>query len=179
MSERLRLFVALDLPAEVRHALAAWAACVAPEGVRLLSVESLHLTLVFLGFRSQQEADAVASLLPRVSAPVAELCATGALWLPIRRPAVLAVALAGTSKLEALQASVAAALAGAIGYRAERRRFRPHVTVGRLLRGTRTRDTELPDGPVMTFTPEALTLYRSYTEPGGSRYEALASERLT
>ncbi|MGH2917786.1 MAG: RNA 2',3'-cyclic phosphodiesterase [Solirubrobacteraceae bacterium] len=178
MGERLRLFVALDLPSEVRSALAGWADGAAPPEVRRLPAENLHLTLAFLGMRSPAEADAVAALLPELAAPVGELRTAGALWLAPRRPGVLTVALAGEPALEALQASVAAALARAVGYESEQRRFRPHVTVGRVRRGTRIRAGELPDPPALAFGAEALTLYRSHTGPGGSRYEAVAREEL-
>lgn len=173
MSERLRLFVALDLPRDVRCALAAWAAAVVPEGVRLVPQESLHLTLAFLGACSPDEAAAVAASLAGVAAPLGELRTDGALWLPPRRPGVLTVALADDPALQALQASVAAALAVAVGYEPEQRRFRPHVTVGRVARDTRIRAAELDDAPELTFGALGLTLYRSHLDPHGARYEPL------
>jgi len=91
MSDRLRLFVALDLPQEVRRALAGWATHVAPDGVRAVRAENLHLTLAFLGSRSQQEADTVAALLPGLARPLGTLSTAGALWLSPRRPKVLTV----------------------------------------------------------------------------------------
>ncbi|MDQ3677826.1 MAG: RNA 2',3'-cyclic phosphodiesterase [Actinomycetota bacterium] len=174
MSERLRLFVAVDLPRDVRAELAGWAAGAAPAEVRRVPEQNLHLTLAFLGSRSREEADAVAALLPVVAAPVGELRTAGALWLPPRRPGVLAVALAGMPQLEALQRSLVGALADAVGHEPEHRRFRPHVTVARVRRGRRGRATDLSQPPASTFEADALTLYRSLTGPGGSRYEPLA-----
>jgi 2'-5' RNA ligase len=174
MGERLRLFVAVDLPPAVRGELARWADEAAPPEVRRVAEENLHLTLAFLGARSADEADSVAALLPGVVSPMGELRTAGALWLPPRRPGVLTVALAGEPSLEALQAAVAGALGDAIGYDPEHRRFRPHVTVGRVRRGARVEALSLPDPPELVFAAEALTLYRSHTGPGGSRYETLA-----
>lgn len=175
----LRLFVALDLPADVRADLAAWCGRVAPDGVRRVPADHLHLTLAFLGSRSQDDADAVASLLPGVAAPPGSLRTAGALWLPPRRPDVLTVAIAGGDRLDALRAGLVAALREAIGFEPEARAFRPHVTVGRIPRDTRLRrPQELQVPPPTTFAAQALTLYRSHTQRGGARYEALASVAL-
>ena len=179
MSDRLRLFVALDLPPDVRGALAGWATRVAPDGVRPVRAENLHFTLAFLGSRSQEEAAAVAALLPGLARPLGPLSTAGALWLSPRRPTVLTVALACPPQLQALQESVAAALAQSVGYEPQQRRFRPHVTVGRVARGARIGSRDVADAPALTFAAEALTLYRSHTGPGGSRYEPLASVALS
>jgi 2'-5' RNA ligase len=182
VSERLRLFVALDAPAAVRASLAAWCSRVAPEGVRRVPAENLHMTLAFLGARAPDDADAVAALLPQLAAahplPTA-LKTAGALWLPPRRPGVLAVAIGANEELAALHAGVAAALAGAIGFQPEWRPFRPHVTVGRVARGARAgaRSTDPP--PALKFAPAALTLYRSQTAAAGARYTALARVALS
>lgn len=179
MGGHLRLFVAVDLPADVREALAQWADAVAPEGVRRVPVENLHLTLAFLGSRSAEEADVVAALLPGLAAPVGALRTGDALWLPPRRPGVLTVALAGSDALLALQAAVVSALRDAVGYEPDHPRFRPHVTVARVRRGKGVRATALsPSPPVLEFSAEALTLYRSHPGSTGSRYEALARAAL-
>ena len=174
MSERLRLFVALDVPAKVRAELAAWCDRVAPLEVRRVPEVNVHLTLAFLGSRSAADAEAVAALLPAVAQahPVGSLATAGALWLPPRRPGVLTVALAASDELFVLQAAVVEALRSAIRFEPEQRAFRPHVTVGRVARASRVRPVPL-DVPLLTFAPQALTLYRSQTGPGGSRYEAL------
>lgn len=182
MSDRPRLFVALDLPRDVRGELAVWATRLAPDGVRLVPAENLHLTLAFLGSRSQEEAATVAALLPGLARPLSPLSTAGALWLAPRRPTVLTVALACPPQLRALQESVAAALAESVGYEPQQRRFRPHVTVGRVARGARDArigSRDVADAPALTFRAEALTLYRSHTGQGGSRYEPLARVALS
>jgi 2'-5' RNA ligase len=176
----MRLFIALDLPVDVRTALAAWVERAAPPAVRRVPVDNLHVTLAFLGARSSDEAAAAAALLPGLARPLPELRSAGALWLPPRRPGVLTVALAADETLAALQAELVAGLTSAIGFAAERRRFRPHVTVGRVARGTRidTRDALAPPAPELRFAAPALTLYRSHTGPQGARYERMGGVEL-
>jgi 2'-5' RNA ligase len=173
-TERLRLFVALDVPADVRADLAEWCDRAAPEGVRRVPPSNLHLTLAFLGSCYWQDAEAVSDLLPGLARDAGTLATAGALWLPPRRPGVLTVALRATPELTALQSDLVAALAGAMDFEPEQRPFRPHVTVGRVRRGTRVDVRRELHPPSLDFEPGPLTLYRSRTGPGGSRYEPLA-----
>ena len=176
----MRLFIALDLPAATRAELAAWADRAAPPAVRRVPAENLHVTLAFLGSRSGDEAAAARALLPALARPLGELRVTGALWLPPRRPGVLSVALAADETLAALHDELVAALAEAIGFVPERRRFRPHVTVGRVARDARidTRPALQPPAPQLTFPARAVVLYRSRTSPQGARYERLGGADL-
>jgi 2'-5' RNA ligase len=176
----VRLFVALDLPVAVRTALAGWADEAAPPAVRRVARDNLHVTLAFLGSRDADEAAVAGRLLAEHVRPLDALHTAGALWLPPRRPGVLSVALRTHDGLSTLQADLAGALERAIGFEPEARPFRPHVTVGRVPRGTRL-DTrrELAAPPQLSFAPPALTLYRSHTGPGGARYEPLARVALS
>jgi 2'-5' RNA ligase len=175
----MRLFVALDLPAEVRAGLAAWADGAAPAEVRRVPADNLHVTLAFLGARGGDTAAAVRALLPELARPLPQLRTAGALWLPSRRPGVLTVALEEEPALTGLQADLVAALAAAIGFDPEHRRFRPHVTVGRVARGTRI-DTRrvLEPPPALGFQAHGLTLYRSRTTPDGARYDRMGAVEL-
>jgi 2'-5' RNA ligase len=179
VSARRRLFVALELTASAREALAAWAQS-APEGVRRVSAENLHVTLAFLGPRAADDAGVVGAVLARAARPVGELSAVGPLWLPPRRPRVLAVELAPTVALAALRADLVARLHDALDWRDEGRAFMPHVTVGRVRRGAvvPSHGAGMADLPMPAFTPPALTLYRTHTEPDGTRHEALARVEL-
>jgi 2'-5' RNA ligase len=177
----LRLFVALDVPAPVRAQLAGWCARVAPEGVRRVPAENLHVTLAFLGSRTAGDGEAVAALLSPLAAahPVGLLATAGALWLPPRRPGVLAVAIAADDGLGALRSALVDALRAAIAFEPERRAVRPHVTVARVARGGARVAAGVPDPPpASSFAARSVTLYRSHTGRGGARYEALASAAL-
>ncbi len=175
----MRLFVALALPAPVRASLAAWADAAAPEVMRRVPVESLHVTLAFLGEREAADADAVASVLPTVARPLGDLAVDGQLWLPPRRPRVLAVALRAGPELARMHADLMAALGAAIAHEPERRALRPHVTVARARRDAHLATGRLdPPPPALSFLSDTLVLYRSRTGAGNARYEPLARARL-
>jgi len=122
---RTRLFVALELPEQVRTALAAWGAGVAADvhgerPLRVLPPESLHVTLCFLGWRDEGHVEAIAALalgaVP-VGAPAPRLALGAPAWLPRRRPRVLAVDLADDGgALAGLQAQVSDALEAGAGF---------------------------------------------------------------
>jgi 2'-5' RNA ligase len=176
----LRLFVALDLPAEVRATLAAAGAAADPEVWRPVAPEALHLTLAFLGSRPPGDVDAIAPVLEaQAGTPAPRLALANALLLPPRRPRVLAIALddlGGT--LAPLQARVSAGLAAAGVYTPEKRPFRAHITVARLRPDARP---ERDAGPVLEavpFSADSLTLYLSQLHPKGARYSPVTSVML-
>jgi 2'-5' RNA ligase len=174
-----RLFAALELPAPVREALAAFghAAAEGDFALRPVRDDALHVTLAFLGHRPLDDiepaAEAVREAALAGDAP-ADLALGEPLWLAPRRPHVLTVAvLDRDGALMALQERVVGALADTIGYEPERRRFRPHVTVARVRHGARPRLGGLPEAPSGAFAGDAVTLYRSYLGGGPARYEAV------
>ncbi len=176
-----RLFVALELPDEVRSSLAAWArrARRGRAAVRLVDSEMLHVTLCFLGSRALDEVDVLADAVAGCARAVGELSLGAPLWLPTRRPRVLAVEVHdGTGALGELQATLAAALAEAVGWEPDKRRFRPHVTVARMRQGAAPRERELEPTPALRFQGQALTLYRSFLSPSGSVYQPLEQVEL-
>ncbi|UGS36685.1 RNA 2',3'-cyclic phosphodiesterase [Capillimicrobium parvum] len=179
----MRCFVAAELPEAVRVALVAWAP--RDDALRVLDPESLHLTLAFLGERSDEEVAAVSALLGPLARPVRALSLGGVLWLPRGRPRVLAVEVAdGDGALGAMQAGVVAALADAIGFRAEPRPFLAHATVarvrahGRVSRDRRAAVEAASPPEAGTFAAPALTLLRSRLSPRGARYEPVARTEL-
>lgn len=176
----LRLFVALDLPAPARAALAGFRAAAADPAVwRPLADEALHLTLAFLGHRPEDDATTVATALRSAAGPAPRLALGGAVLLPPRRPRVLCADVRDPDgELAALQGRVSAALAAAGVYRPEARPFRAHATVARLRPGARPpRRVDAAPEP-LEFEGEAVTLYVSRLHPHGARYEALSRVSL-
>ncbi len=194
-----RLFVAVDPSLQAREELADWARGVAAGsrmagsprgGLRLLDARSLHLTLCFLGSRPVGEIEALVATISACSEDACELSVGAPLWLPPKRPHALAVEIHDRSGVLArVQERVSGALSRASGWEPQRHRFRPHVTLARIRRGAAGvrrgtleqsgREQQLlPATPRLSFTPDAIVLYRSWLAPEGASYEALASSGL-
>jgi RNA 2',3'-cyclic 3'-phosphodiesterase len=192
---RVRLFAALDPPPEVCEGLADWARAAAaglcPGGrergarsgaLRLLDPAQMHVTVCFLGSRPVDEVDALAATIPACAAHACELELGAPVWLPPRRPQALAVEIHDEDgELSRLHEQLERALAAAaVDWEPQRRRFRAHVTVarvrggGRRERNGRAAHPAPPPTPQVRFAPESLTLYRSWLDPGGAKYEPLA-----
>ena len=175
-----RLFIAADLPADIREALAEFgrSAAAVDAALRVVGPASLHVTLAFLGHRALDEIEPLTGVVRDAAlgreAPALELGA--ALWLSPRRPSVLAVRLQDPSAgLAAIASAVADGAARAVGFESDRRAFLPHVTVARVRRGHPPRRRGLPElPPADPFQAEAVTLYRSHLGGRGpARYEAV------
>ena len=177
----MRLFVALDLPADARAALAAWCEAAAPAGVRRVPADNLHVTLAFLGSRSQEEAAAAGALLAGVVGPLGGSCGPpGRCGCRRAGPACCPSRSLRTTRWPRCRPISSRGSSAAIAFEPERRRFRPHVTVGRVARGTPidARQALAPDVPPLAFAAPAVTLYRSHTGAGGARYEPLVRAEL-
>ena len=148
------------------------------DAVRWVRPEGLHVTLRFLG-----EIDA-ARVGPLAAAVRDELAGAEPFELALgpvqgfpgpRRPRVVACAVAPEAPLGALAAAVERGVVRA-GFEPEARRFRPHLTLGRVRRGRRLALSELPEvavpGAARTRV-DAVVLYRSELSPSGARYSPL------
>jgi RNA 2',3'-cyclic 3'-phosphodiesterase len=186
--ERVRLFVALELPEEARDALVRWRSRLRGEArdLRLIAREDLHATLCFLGWRSSREIAAIRDACKVLVAQTVPRVRLGdAIWLPPPRPRVLAVALQdGSGALARMQSVLSEALTAGGWYEPERRPYLSHVTVARAGRGSqgpgagRRARGSLPPPPALEFRAAFVTLYRSRLLPAGARYEALARIEL-
>jgi len=173
-----RLFVALDLPSEIRDALAALVPA-RPE-LRPVPVEALHVTLVFIGHRREEE---VAEIGIAVRDSVhglrgATLRASDVVPIPRRgRPRLFALDLVDDGgRAGEIQAAVSSALEP--WYEPEKRPFWPHVTLARVRKGERARRLDV-EPPADEFVASEVTLYRSHLSPKGARYEAVERVKLT
>ena len=185
--KRLRLFIALDLPAEVRRAIVRWGDhALADSALRPVDEDALHVTLAFLGGRPEDEVQPLAKLLNGLRSTAPRVCFTGAVGVGKGRPRLFALD-AESPGAASLQAELVAAGRKAGLIEPENRPFWPHVTVARVRpdrRGSR-RPARVADPP--DEVPEVLrkpfdcvrvTLYRSLTGPAGAEYVPLAQVEL-
>lgn len=187
-SPRARMFVALDLPDRVREGIARWGReeLVDP-ALRPVPQESLHITVAFLGFRPQGDAERVAAALSECAEP-APLIELGD---PVAKPSLRQARLFALPALSPGTEQIAARLGGMLEaerlYEPEKRPFWPHLTVARVRsasRGSRRpAPVERPPGGLsqelsQPFYGVRLTLYRSVLQPQGALYSPLAQVEL-
>jgi RNA 2',3'-cyclic 3'-phosphodiesterase len=167
-----RLFAALDLPVAVRERLAA----LVPEWPQLrpVPVDALHVTLVFIGHRDEEEIPAIAAAVRETvrGLRAAALRAAAVVPVPPRGPARLfALDLHDEGgQATAIQTAVSAALEP--WYEPEERPFWPHVTLARVRKGERLGRLEA-EVPPEEFEASEVMLYRSRLSLRGASYEAL------
>lgn len=137
MSEIVRTFIAVEIPFEVKERAIALIdqLRVAPAKVRWVQPEAMHWTLKFLGDVELEETPAICDAVTRAVAGMApfdvEAQGTGA-FPDIQRPRTVWIGMGeGSEAMVALHDAIERELAP-LGYRPEGRRFRPHLTVGRV-----------------------------------------------
>jgi 2'-5' RNA ligase len=187
-SPRARLFVALDLPEEIRAGLVAWGReALADPALRPVAVESLHVTLAFLGYRPEKEVERIAEVVRESVAPAPWVELRDPVQRPPRGRARLFALPALSPGCEALQAGLEQRLVEAGFYEPEKRPYWPHVTVARVrpeARGSRRPavvsdvPAKLPEGLSDPFLAVRMALYRSELKPTGARYVPLAQVEL-
>jgi 2'-5' RNA ligase len=169
----MRLFVALELPRDALDALVAFRDAAADADVwRPVPVESMHLTLAFLGARPDGDVDMIEPILRGAAGPAPRLRLGEALLLPPRRARVLCADLDDLDgSLAGLQSRVSDGLFEAGVYTPEKRPFRAHATVARLRPRARAPRAVDVAPTALEFAGEALTLFESRLHPRGARYE--------
>lgn len=186
----MRLFVAVELPAELRDGLRALIDELREEirGARWVRPEGIHLTLRFLGETQESSLPSLSRELKRAAlgatAPF-EITVGGLGVFPERgRPRVLWVGLDEPGgHLERLHARIAEAVAsaGVTDSKKESRPFRPHLTLARMTEGgpprgwveaieTRQGRAVLQPG---SFGVTSVCMMQSLLRPAGAEYRKL------
>lgn len=183
MAERLRLFVALDPPAEIASALErtlAKARSFAPDE-KWSRPDSLHLTLSFLGHLPAETLDPIRAALEAASAesePFSLRLRGAGFFGRGTRGRVLWLGAEGGRALLSLQTTIVRELA-VVGHR-EDRPFRPHLTLARSRDPSGSRllaeaGRALASVDLGSFLVQEFVLYRSELGPDGSHYTPLAT----
>src|SRR5688572_9747027 len=125
----LRLFVAVDLPEEVRETLTTMQQGLA--GARWVSRAQMHLTLHFLGEVSEETAERIHTALASVQADAFMMALRSTGTFPPKGAArVLWAGIEANPALTALHAAAGEALKQT-GYQPEDRPYSPHITLAR------------------------------------------------
>lgn len=165
-----RLFIAIDVPDDVRDSLST-VNCEIP-GARWVGTSAIHLTLQFIGDVQPETAVKIKKALSSVSFTPFPLTLKGVGHFPPHgHPRVLWVGLDSCRQLITLQQQIETALAQ-IGISAEERGFSPHITLARLKEHASAAvaqfETKYCDLAYPPFQVNEFILYSSALTPKGA-----------
>jgi 2'-5' RNA ligase len=191
----MRLFVAIDIDDAIRERISRFLEGVRgfAEEARWVRPESLHVTLKFIGERSEEEVEKIKRGLETIEAGTFEMSIRGYGFFPgARAPRVFWVGIDGGPQLTSLAAAVDQKLAR-LDIPKEEHAFTPHLTLARGAGGSGSPRKQKGDHPNSRFqhlqeklaalsapdfgsmTAHEFFLYQSQLSPGGSKYTKLAS----
>jgi 2'-5' RNA ligase len=189
----VRLFIALDIDEEIRQRIGRFVDGVsgfAPDA-RWVRLESLHITLKFVGEQPPEMVSTLQDKLKGVSVPNFSLNFAGVGFFPTpKSPRVFWIGIKADPELQRLAAAIDDASAQ-IGVPKDDRAFSPHLTLARKSGASGAPRRQKGDGPSQVFqrlqeklapmlvpefgtmTAREFFLYQSQLSRSGSRYTKL------
>ena len=181
---KIRTFLALELPQTVRNKLSAHAELISGhdklQQIRWLPKENYHLTLAFLG---NVEYNLINSLQLKLEQNLSYNKAVPFRFSEITpfpfsgTPKIAAAMLEHSDELMQLQHNTAKCVR-AFGISLERRRFTPHVTLGRLKSRSRKSIAFQPQQIFLEGVSEKVVIFQSELTPKGAVYTSLGEISL-
>jgi 2'-5' RNA ligase len=195
----MRLFIALDIDDQIRQRLGRFLEGVngfSPDA-RWVRLESLHITLKFIGEKAPEIIPSLQEVLEKVSVPPFDLTFSGTGFFPTAKsPRVFWIGIQAPPELQKLAAAVDDATAQ-FDVPKEDRAFSPHLTLARKSGGSGSPRKQRNDHPNQVFqrlqeklatmsrpefgtmTAREYFLYQSQLSRNGSRYTKLHSFKLS
>lgn len=182
-AERLRLFIAVPAPPQVRQSASRVLQQLRGHGdARWLTPDRLHLTLRFLGATPAAQIPRICEVVGKTanafSSFVVELAGVGA-FPNARRPHTVWLGVEPAERISMLATEIDRAVEG-LGFVREQRPFRAHLTLGRVKSshgiGSLTNALsriDPPDEPRVAWPIQEIELIRSDLRPAGPDYTTL------
>jgi len=182
--DKMRLFVAMDVPDEIKGVISTALEGLKSgvEGVRWVKPENIHLTLKFIGDYEERKLDRLVDEVRKAAlrSPrfTALLGGCGAFSSPSKARVIWVDMREGGEGAAVVARKVDSRL-GKIGVKRESRPFRAHLTLGRLKRPKDCSDMldrlddDLEELAEMPFDVHEIVLYRSLLSSEGPTYVSL------
>ncbi|HEX2956231.1 MAG TPA: RNA 2',3'-cyclic phosphodiesterase [Chitinispirillaceae bacterium] len=173
----MRLFVAIDLPEDVKDAIADTYRAI--PGTKWVNETKLHCTLHFIGEVPETALDNIISALSKIkSAPMTLKIKSTGFFPPRKEPRILWFGIEHPPEFLVLQSKIErACIAG--GATGETRKFHPHITVARLNDPHREKIADfIVSNSLFSSDPFEITqfhLYQSHHGKVTTHYEKLVS----
>lgn len=177
----MRLFIAIQLPSEVKEELHGLMQNVS--GIHWQNYKQLHITLKFLGDTESQQLDKLTEKLSSIKhSPFKFTCKDFGYFPEGKQPRVLWMGVVNEAPLINLQNAIEKGCAR-VGFEPDSRSFKPHITLGKI-KGASKREVmsfinqhkrkRIEDIPV-----EEFVLYESKLSPNGATHKPLTRFSLT
>jgi 2'-5' RNA ligase len=181
----MRLFTAIDLPAEARLRLERLLSALRPEApIKWSPLDNLHITTKFIGEWAEQRLDEIHDALNQIAPREPfEIALRDLGWYPNERaPRVLWLGVHAGPDLTALVQQIETRLE-ALGLAKEERPFAPHLTLARIkhpapLQALRQRVERLQPADLGQFKVAHFSLFRSDPGSNASVYRKLRDYRF-
>jgi 2'-5' RNA ligase len=195
----MRLFIALDIDDQIRQRIGRFLEGVSgfSPGARWVRLESLHITLKFIGEKPPEIIPALKDSLEKITVPPFDLTLSGTGFFPTpKSPRVFWIGIQAPPDLQKLAAAIDDATAQ-FDIPKEDRAFSPHLTLARKSGGSGSPQKQKDDRPNQDFqrlqeklatmsppefgtmTAREFFLYQSQLSRNGSRYTKLQSFKLS
>jgi len=185
---RHRIFIAINFPEDIKRELGNFQSKWPELPVRWVKPKSLHITLAFLGYLSDEELLEVCKITKEVASRhepfqinLIKIC----YGPPKKPPRMVWVEGEKSKELAKLKDDLEKFLISSenIKFTPEERSFSPHITLGRI-RQWEFRQIEPEERPEieeeisLEFEANSIEVMESFLEREGSEYEILVSEKL-
>lgn len=173
----IRSFIAVPIPREMANTLGDYAAQMAYQdksnAVRWVDQGNFHITLAFLGEQNERELEALADQIDdHLFRMDLTLTLSHLSPFPESRPKLIAALVKRSVELESLHQQIMAAVM-ASSIMVERRRFIPHVTLGRYRHSRNQYAGAIPNRISAHADAAEVAIYESVLTPNGAEYEPL------
>ncbi len=191
--EQMRTFVAIELNDQIRAKLAETQALLRRRGianlVRWVRPEGIHITLKFLGDVPVDRVNEIVVAISQASESIGPFSVSFAglgCFPSASRPNVIWIGVQGDRRtVTHLQGRIEDSLA-VLGFPPEKRKYTPHLTLGRVARHVQRRERRHLGGLIQTQSVDAVgemevhgvSLMKSVLSPAGAKYGRLAVVKL-
>ena len=180
----MRIFIGLDIPDEIRSRIGNYMQSVrelAPDA-RWVRIESVHVTLKFVGEAAESRVQAVQAALSQIQVPPFEIEFKNVGFFPTSRSArAFWIGIHASEALPQLAGTIEQQLEK-LGIAKEEKPYKPHLTLarapmgrgaGKCFQGLQQRLDPAESLPFGTMTAREFFLYKSQLLRGGARYTKL------
>lgn len=185
-----RIFLAINLPEEIKEKLIKYQSQWLDLPVKWVKKENLHITLMFLGYLSDEDLLEVLKITKEVASrnPAFSINLKKILYGPPKKmpPRMVWVEGEKSKEFTILRDDLEKSLTGSekISFSPENRTFSPHITLGRI-RAWELRQIEPEERPIvdeeisLSFEVNSIEVMESELKRGGPEYTILGSYPLS